>query len=152
MAPPRLPPELITDIIELTVELLIEEERHLPSHAPLSNRFLLSAALVDRTWNAIATPVLLRRGIVTSRSVIHFLDRIKAHGMVETLESVRFGDASGGVTEQDAAGEDAAFDLLVGTLSGLRMLELMQSGSHFQTALSAHRTPSLEKSTQYLSA
>ncbi|KAL8281423.1 hypothetical protein RQP46_006107 [Phenoliferia psychrophenolica] len=87
MAPPRIPPELIADLIELTVELLVEEERHLEAHAPLSNRFLLSAALVDRTWHSIATPVLLKNGIVTSRSVVGFLAQVKAHGMEATLKS-----------------------------------------------------------------
>ncbi|KAL8281474.1 hypothetical protein RQP46_006158 [Phenoliferia psychrophenolica] len=135
MAPPQLPPELVTDIIELTVELLVEEERHLEAHEPLSNQFLRSAALVDRTWNAIATPVLLNSGTVTSGSVVCFLEQVKAHGIEDTLERVRFGEASGGVTEQDAAAEDTAFDLLVGSLSGLIKIELVNSGSYFQTAL-----------------
>ncbi|KAL8281429.1 hypothetical protein RQP46_006113 [Phenoliferia psychrophenolica] len=135
MAPPQLPPEIITDIIELTVELLIEEERRLEDHEPLSNRFLLSAALVDRTWHSIATPVLLKRGIVTSGSAVSFLGQVKVHGMEATLASVRFGEASGGVTEEHAAEEDSAFDLLVESLSGLNMIELVDSGTHFQTPL-----------------
>ncbi|KAL8281431.1 hypothetical protein RQP46_006115 [Phenoliferia psychrophenolica] len=135
MAPPRLPPELIADLIELTVELLIEEERHLEAHAPLSNRFLLSAALVDRTWHAIATPVLLKRGIVTSGSVAAFLGQVMAHGMQDTLESVRFGEAASGVTAQGAVEEDIAFDLLFEILSGLDTIELVDSGAYFQTAL-----------------
>ncbi|KAL8281465.1 hypothetical protein RQP46_006149 [Phenoliferia psychrophenolica] len=137
MAPPQLPPELVTDIIELTVELLIEEERNLEAHEPLSNRFLLSAALVDHTWHSIATPVLLKRGIVTSGSVVGSLDQVKAHGMEATLESVRFGEASGGVSPEDAATEDTVFDFLVVSLSGLINIELVESGSHFQTALPA---------------
>ncbi|KAL8281424.1 hypothetical protein RQP46_006108 [Phenoliferia psychrophenolica] len=139
MAPPQLPPELVSDIIELTVELLVEEERHLDAHAPLTNRFLRSASLVDRTWHSIATPVLLKNGIVTSGSVPGFLAQIKAHGMEETLESVRFGEASGGVKAEGAAEEDIAFDLLVGSLPGLVDLELLSSGSLFQTALPAGR-------------
>ncbi|KAL8281466.1 hypothetical protein RQP46_006150 [Phenoliferia psychrophenolica] len=87
MARPRIPPELVADIIELTVELLIEEERHLEAHEPLSNRFLRSAALADRTWHSIANPILLKKGIVTSGSVVGFLAQIKANGMEATLES-----------------------------------------------------------------
>ncbi|KAL8281475.1 hypothetical protein RQP46_006159 [Phenoliferia psychrophenolica] len=135
MAPPQLPPELFAHIIELTVELLIEEERHLEVHAPLSNRFLLSAALVDHTWHLIATPILLKLGVVTSRSVLGFLGQVKAHGKEATLESVRFGEASGGVTSEDAAWEDTAFDFLVGSLPGLKSIELLESGSHFETPL-----------------
>ncbi|KAL8281491.1 hypothetical protein RQP46_006175 [Phenoliferia psychrophenolica] len=135
MAPPQIPLELVTDIVEVAVELLIEEERHLEAHEPLSNRFLLSAALVDRTWHSIAVKVLLKRGIVTSGSVLGFLAQVKAHGMEATLESLRFGEASGGVTEQDAAWEDTAFDFLVGSLPGLRAIELLESGSRFRTAL-----------------
>ncbi|KAL8281470.1 hypothetical protein RQP46_006154 [Phenoliferia psychrophenolica] len=140
MAPPRIPPELVADIIELTVELLIEEERHLEAHAPLTNRFLLSAALVDHDWHSIAVEVLLKRGIVTSESVFGFLRQVFAHGMGDTLESVRFGEASGGVTNENAAWEDTAFDFLVGTLSGLISIELLESGSWFQTALPPGRT------------
>ncbi|KAL8281519.1 hypothetical protein RQP46_006203 [Phenoliferia psychrophenolica] len=124
MAPPQLPLELVTDIIEVAVELLIEEERHLEAHAPLSNEFLLSAALVSRTWHSIATPVLLKRGIVTSGSVVGFLAQIKAHGMEATLKSVRFGEASGGVTPERAPEEDKAFNFLVERLSGLTKIEL----------------------------
>ncbi|KAL8281451.1 hypothetical protein RQP46_006135 [Phenoliferia psychrophenolica] len=94
MAPPQLPPELVADIIELTVELLIEEERHLEAHEPLTNEFLLSAALVDHTWHSIAVEVLLKSGIVTSGSVLGFLRQVKAHGMEATLASVRYGEAS----------------------------------------------------------
>ncbi|KAL8281453.1 hypothetical protein RQP46_006137 [Phenoliferia psychrophenolica] len=140
MAPPQLPPELVADIIELTVELLIEEERHLEAHAPLSNRFLRSAALVNRTWHSIAVEVLLKRGIVTSGSVVGFLAQVKAHGMEETLESVRFGEATSGVTEEDAAKEDVAFDFLVRSPSGLTSIELVESGAHFQTALPTGRS------------
>ncbi|KAL8281427.1 hypothetical protein RQP46_006111 [Phenoliferia psychrophenolica] len=131
---------LITDLIELAVELLVEEERHLPSHEPLSNRFLRSATLVDRTWNAIATPILLKNGIVTSGSVAGFIGQVKAHGMEMSLGSVRFGKASGGVTAEDAAKEDTAFNLLVETLPGLNSVELLESGSHFKTALPPGRT------------
>ncbi|KAL8281476.1 hypothetical protein RQP46_006160 [Phenoliferia psychrophenolica] len=135
MAAPRIPPELVSDIIDLTVELLLEKERHLEAHAPLTNQFLRSAALVDRTWHAIATPVLLKHGIVTSGSVVGFLTRIKVHGMEATLESVRFGEAMSGVTAANAPEEDTKFDLLVNTLSSLRNIDLVESGSRFRTAL-----------------
>ncbi|KAL8281449.1 hypothetical protein RQP46_006133 [Phenoliferia psychrophenolica] len=134
MSPPYIPTELITDIIELTVELLIEEERHLPSHTPLSNHFLLSTALVNRTWNAIATPVLLKNGVVTSDVRIEFVARVKAHGMEGTLARLRYGDKpSGGVAEGNPALEDAAFDYLVHSLPGLIEIELVGSGAYFQT-------------------
>ncbi|KAL8281425.1 hypothetical protein RQP46_006109 [Phenoliferia psychrophenolica] len=153
MAPPRIPPELITDIIELTVELLIEEERHLDAHAPLSNRFLLSAALVDHTWNAIATPLLLKRGIVTSGSVPGFLAQIKAYGMEASVKCVRYGEAAKSGDDSDraieslalvwatekATKEDTAFNLLVESLSGLADIELVESGHSLHTALLAGR-------------
>ncbi|KAL8276708.1 hypothetical protein RQP46_010887 [Phenoliferia psychrophenolica] len=123
---PSLPPELVADIIELTVELLIEEERHLETHATLSNRFLLSAALVNRTWHSIATPVLLKNGIVTSESVPRFIAQIHAQGMEDTLESLRFGEASVGIAEEDTDWEVTAFDFLVGTLSELKKVVLVK--------------------------
>ncbi|KAL8281521.1 hypothetical protein RQP46_006205 [Phenoliferia psychrophenolica] len=140
MAPLQSPPELVVYIIELTVELLIEEERRLEAHASLSNEFLLSAALGSRTWHSIATPVLLKRGIVTSGSVVAFLARIKAYEMEATLTSVRFGEASGGVTPERAPEEDKAFNLLVESLSELKSIEIIESGSHFQTALPPGRS------------
>ncbi|KAL8281445.1 hypothetical protein RQP46_006129 [Phenoliferia psychrophenolica] len=143
MAPPRIPPELVAEIIELTVELLIEEERHLDAHEPLSNRFLRSATLVSREWHPIAVKVLLKCGIVTSGSVVGFLTQVKAHGMEATLKSARFGEASGAVAAESAADEDTAFDLLVESLPGLKQIEFVESGSHFQTALPQGRGASL---------
>lgn len=142
MAPPHVPPELVADIIELTVERLAKEERHLEAHAPLLNRFLVSAALVNRTWHAIATPSLLKNATVTSGSVVGFLAQVKEHKMEATLKSVRFGEASGGVAAEDAAKEDTAFDLLIGSLSELEVVELIESGHHFQTALPPGRSGS----------
>ncbi|KAL8281444.1 hypothetical protein RQP46_006128 [Phenoliferia psychrophenolica] len=134
MTPPHIPPELVADIIELTLELLIEDERHLEAHKSLSNRFLRSAALVDHTWYEIATPVLLKNGIVTSNLWIEFLAQVKAHGMEEAIQSMRYGDTpSGGVAEGNPALEDAAFNYLVNSLPGLIEIELVGSGAYFQT-------------------
>ncbi|KAL8286800.1 hypothetical protein RQP46_004328 [Phenoliferia psychrophenolica] len=90
---PELPPELVAEIIDLTVELLIEEERHFLSQTPLTNHFLLSAALVDRTWHSIASLALLNNGLVTPTTVFRFLAHVDGRGMTGVLDRVRFGTA-----------------------------------------------------------
>ncbi|GEM08632.1 erythrocyte membrane protein 1 [Rhodotorula toruloides] len=60
MAPPRLPPELISDILDTFLVLS-------PSHTSRTPN-LASFALVNRTWNAAAVPLLYRNVYFDSRS------------------------------------------------------------------------------------
>ncbi|KAL8281395.1 hypothetical protein RQP46_006079 [Phenoliferia psychrophenolica] len=135
---PVLPPELITDIIDLTVKLLVEEERYLPSQALISNRFLLSAALVDRTWNAIATSALLKSGLVQSGRVDGFIELAERRGVRETLDGVRF---CAGAMRRAQAGlqgwdpDDERLQILVSSLKNLQTLEL-KGRQRFENILS----------------
>ncbi|KAL8280499.1 hypothetical protein RQP46_007147 [Phenoliferia psychrophenolica] len=141
LATPPLPLEIIADIIDFTIELLVNEELLLKSHAPLSNRFLLSAALVNRAWHPLATKALLKRGIVTSGGVVGFLAQAKAYGLDGVLESVRWGEsAESAAGEPDPDDEDAMFDLLVQSLPSVKDFDLIESGSHFRSALPSGRT------------
>ncbi|KAL8287192.1 hypothetical protein RQP46_003644 [Phenoliferia psychrophenolica] len=74
---PVLPPELVAEMISLTVESLIEDERDLPSQTPVTNHFLLAATLVDRTWHSIAATALLKNGLVAPAKVGLFIDQVK---------------------------------------------------------------------------
>ncbi|KAL8290193.1 hypothetical protein RQP46_003132 [Phenoliferia psychrophenolica] len=133
---PALPPELVADIIDLTVELLIEEERDLASQVPITNHFLLSAALVDRTWHSIAGSALLKNGLVTPANVDLFVAQIEMNQLEMTLESVRFGPRSAGLdAARDSSGDDAQFDALVECLPGLKRLEIVGGGLLFRTSL-----------------
>ncbi|KAL8279517.1 hypothetical protein RQP46_008079 [Phenoliferia psychrophenolica] len=135
---PNLPPELIADIIELTVEILVEEERHLASQIPLTNHFLLSAALVDRTWHSIASPALLKNGLVTPNVVEEFLAQIEQRGMKETLDRVRFGAGAVGLANDRPSTEgadDTPLLLLPSSLSRLASLELVGIGLRLSSDL-----------------
>ncbi|KAL8281450.1 hypothetical protein RQP46_006134 [Phenoliferia psychrophenolica] len=140
-SPPFLPPELIADIIDLAVESLVEQERSLPSQIPLTNRFLLSAALVDRTWNAIATSALLRNGLVQPGGVDKFLEHTEECGVRETLDRVRFGAGAKGLIVQpdadppDEGADDEPFERLVMSLTNLGSVELVGKGLRFKAAL-----------------
>ncbi|KAL8289989.1 hypothetical protein RQP46_002928 [Phenoliferia psychrophenolica] len=121
---PALPPELVADIIDLTVELLVKEERTLVSQTPITNHFLLSAMLVDRTWNSIAVSALMKNGLVTPANVDLFIAQVRSHQLESTLESVRFGLGSAGLDDaRDGSEDDARFEALVGSLPGLKRLE-----------------------------
>ncbi|KAL8293402.1 hypothetical protein RQP46_000103 [Phenoliferia psychrophenolica] len=89
-SPPLLPLELIADIIDLTAEILVEEERYLTFQTPVTNHFLLSASLVDRTWHAIAGKALLKTGLVRPHAVAGFLSRVNAQGLKSILERVAY--------------------------------------------------------------
>ncbi|KAL8279542.1 hypothetical protein RQP46_008104 [Phenoliferia psychrophenolica] len=128
---PTLPPELVADIIELTVEVLVEEERHLASHIPLTNHFLLSASFVDRTWHSIASPALLKNGLVTPNTVEEFMVQIEQRGMKETLDRVRFGAGAVGLANSRPSTEnadDTPLLLLLRSLPNLASLELVGIG------------------------
>ncbi|KAL8277970.1 hypothetical protein RQP46_009602 [Phenoliferia psychrophenolica] len=126
---PALPPELVADIIDLTVEVLIAEERDLPSQTPITNHFLLSAMLVDRVWHSIAVSALLKHGLVTPSKVDSFLAQIKEHRIEETLESVRFGLGNAGLDEaRDGSEDDTKFSVLITSLPGLKALEVIGRG------------------------
>ncbi|KAL8287191.1 hypothetical protein RQP46_003643 [Phenoliferia psychrophenolica] len=131
---PALPTEVVADIIDLTVEMLIDEERDLPSQIPVTNHFLRAAALVNRTWRSIAAPALLKNGLVTPPKVDQFLAQIKKHQMERTLDSVRFG-VGGAVLDdaRDESADDAKFDALVESLPGLKKLEIVGGGLVFES-------------------
>ncbi|KAL8279547.1 hypothetical protein RQP46_008109 [Phenoliferia psychrophenolica] len=130
-----LPPELISEIIYLTVEILVEEERHLASQVPLTNHFLLSAALVSRTWHSIASQALLESGLVTPKNAYKFLDEIKRRELNGTLERLRFGAGSAGLDRRPLApgeiSDDRIFQALVNSLKGLQIVELVGIGLRF---------------------
>ncbi|KAL8281452.1 hypothetical protein RQP46_006136 [Phenoliferia psychrophenolica] len=133
---PVLPPELVADIIDLAVELLVEEERDLPSQALLTNNFLLSAALVDRTWNAIATSALLRNGLIQPEGVDGFINQVEKLGMRETIDRVRFGAGPKGLIIRVGDGtDDKPFHLLLSSLPKVQMLELVGNGLRFLASL-----------------
>ncbi|KAL8289998.1 hypothetical protein RQP46_002937 [Phenoliferia psychrophenolica] len=133
---PTLPPELVADIIDLAVELLVEEERDLASQTPITNHFLLSAMLVDRVWRQIAVSALLKNGLVTPASVELFIAQVKSHQLEPTLQSVRFGLGSAGLDDaRDSSGDDAQFDALVGSLPGLKRLEIVGEGLYLRKRL-----------------
>ncbi|KAL8276703.1 hypothetical protein RQP46_010882 [Phenoliferia psychrophenolica] len=137
---PSLPPELVSDIIELTVDLLVEEERYLPSQIPLTNRFLLSAALVDRTWHSIATSALLENGLVRPGSVRGFLHQLKKYGRKNKLSRVRFGVGAkliaGDSNPSVEGADDAAFKVLLDSLPKIRTLEIVGIGLRIKATLS----------------
>ncbi|KAL8280412.1 hypothetical protein RQP46_007060 [Phenoliferia psychrophenolica] len=120
---PLLPLEIIADIIDFAVELLIEEERRLESHVPLSNRFLLSASLVNRAWHPLAVKALLKSAFVTSSSAVEFIARVEAHGMVHSLERVRWGELYD-KPSSEPEDVDAAFESLLQSLPGLKDIEI----------------------------
>ncbi|KAL8290198.1 hypothetical protein RQP46_003137 [Phenoliferia psychrophenolica] len=133
---PALPPELVADIIDLTVDILVKEERDLASQVPITNHFLLSAALVDRTWHSIAGSALLKNGLVTSANFDLFIAQIQMHQLEMSLESVRFGAGSAGLDDvRDSSRDDAQFDALVECLPGLKRLEIVGEGLLFRTHL-----------------
>ncbi|KAL8290039.1 hypothetical protein RQP46_002978 [Phenoliferia psychrophenolica] len=133
---PALPPELVADIIDLTVELLVSKERDLASQAPITNHFLLSAMLVDRTWRDIAVSALLKNGLVTPAKVDHFISQVKSHQLDSTLARVRFGPGSAGLDDaRDSSGDDAQFDALIGSLPALKQLEFVGQGLIFRSSL-----------------
>ncbi|KAL8280498.1 hypothetical protein RQP46_007146 [Phenoliferia psychrophenolica] len=132
LATPPLPLEIVADIIDLTIELLVEDELDLEWYAPLANLFLLSASLVNRAWHPIAVKALLKRGTVTVASAEGFLAQAKAFGVDKTLESVRFGEDAAGADPLD---NEEAFDLLINTLSGVKNVELVETGSDFRHIL-----------------
>ncbi|KAL8280497.1 hypothetical protein RQP46_007145 [Phenoliferia psychrophenolica] len=136
LATPALPLEIIADIIDFTISLLIDEELDLDleSYAPLANRFLLSAALVNRAWHPLATKALLRCGLVASESVPGFLSQVATLGMDETLDRVRFGERA---NAGDGGDDDAMLDLLLVSLPGITSIELVESKSIFQTRIPA---------------
>ncbi|KAL8281397.1 hypothetical protein RQP46_006081 [Phenoliferia psychrophenolica] len=140
-SPPVLPYELIADIIELTVESLVEQERNLPSQIPLTNEFLLSAALVNHTWHSIVTSAILKSGLIQPGSVHGFIEQAEKNGVRETLDRVRFGaGAKGPATDNsippDEGADDEPFQLLVSSLPSLTNLELFGRGLRFENALS----------------
>ncbi|KAL8281400.1 hypothetical protein RQP46_006084 [Phenoliferia psychrophenolica] len=139
---PVLPPELIADIIDLAMESLVEQERDLPSQALLTNEFLLSAALVDRTWHLIATSALLKSGLVQPEGVDGFLEQAKKNGMRETNDRVRFGAGPKGLSRvaddsdsPDEGTDDKPFHLLLSSLPNVEKLELVGRGLRFQASL-----------------
>ncbi|KAL8280429.1 hypothetical protein RQP46_007077 [Phenoliferia psychrophenolica] len=134
LATPPLPLEIIADIIDRAVELLIEDEFDLETHAPLSNRFLLSAALVNRTWHPIAVKALIRTGIVTSKSTVGFIAKASFYRMDDTLKSLRFGEATGPAAQVPGL-QDAALDVLLQLFPALDSIELVEAGSRWKTSL-----------------
>ncbi|KAL8279478.1 hypothetical protein RQP46_008040 [Phenoliferia psychrophenolica] len=135
---PTLPPELVADIIDLTTEILVEEERHLASQLPLTNHFLLSAALVNRTWHSIASPALLKNSLVTPNAVEEFLAQIEQRGMKETLDRVRFGAGAVELANDRPSTEgadDTPLLLLLNSLPHLASLELVGIGLHLSSDL-----------------
>ncbi|KAL8290005.1 hypothetical protein RQP46_002944 [Phenoliferia psychrophenolica] len=140
---PALPPELVADIIDLAVKLLVKEERDLASQIPITNHFLLSAMLVDRTWHLIAAAALLKNGLVTPASVDLFVAQVKSHQLEPTLKSVRFGLGNAGLDDaRDSSGDDARFEALVGSLPGLKRLEIFGEGLKLRRSLSSwHHSP-----------
>ncbi|KAL8281493.1 hypothetical protein RQP46_006177 [Phenoliferia psychrophenolica] len=118
---PFIPPELVVDIIDLA--------------------FLLSAALVDRTWNAIATSALLKNGLVRPGDVQRFLEQTEEHGVRETLDRVRFGAGATVLIVQpdsdppDEGADDEPFQILVFALPNLRTLEFVGERLRFKAAL-----------------
>ncbi|KAL8281497.1 hypothetical protein RQP46_006181 [Phenoliferia psychrophenolica] len=140
--PPVLPPELVANIIDLAVEILVEKERNLPSQTLLANEFLCSAALVDRTWNAIATAALLKNGLVRPGldQVFDFIMQTRSHGIRETLDRVRFGAGTKGLIIDDSdppdeGADEMPFELLVMMLPNLKYLESVGRGLRFNAAL-----------------
>ncbi|KAL8281426.1 hypothetical protein RQP46_006110 [Phenoliferia psychrophenolica] len=140
---PFLPPELIYEIIYLAIGSLIRQERELPSQALLTNKFLLSAALVDRTWNAIATSALLLNGIVQPGGVKGFLDHLEKHGGAD-LDHVRFGAGPTALLRDDSdpsndSADDASFQLLISSLPNLKRLEIFGTGLRLKKSLPCPR-------------
>ncbi|KAL8279513.1 hypothetical protein RQP46_008075 [Phenoliferia psychrophenolica] len=133
--PATLPPELFAEIINLTVEILLEEERHLASQIPLTNRFLLSAALVNRTWHSIASLALLKSGLVTPRKAYRFFEMVGQRNMTETLDRVRFGAGPAGLDRSPLAegevSDDRIFQALISSLPGLKTIEFVGIGLRF---------------------
>ncbi|KAL8280500.1 hypothetical protein RQP46_007148 [Phenoliferia psychrophenolica] len=146
VATPPVPPELIADIIDLTVELLIEEELHLESYVPLSNRFLLSASLVNRAWHPIATNALLQRGTIptVANTGVAFsfplLTHLATHlplaqsfimaGNLPSLSSLKILPAPlGAVETMDTPAEDIIRELMakLPTLAKLKVPEVWAS-------------------------
>ncbi|KAL8281433.1 hypothetical protein RQP46_006117 [Phenoliferia psychrophenolica] len=125
---PVLPPELVADIIDLTVELLVEKERNLPFEALLTNKFLLSAALVNHTWKAMAISALLKKGIVPPDGVDGYIALAEKYGVRQSVDGVRFGaGAMGAVAARQQSGDahDEPFQILISALPNLRNLELV---------------------------
>ncbi|KAL8287190.1 hypothetical protein RQP46_003642 [Phenoliferia psychrophenolica] len=126
---PALPTELVADIIDLAVEIIIKEERDLPSQTPITNHFLRAAALVDRTWHSIAAPALLKNGLVTPFKAEQFLAQINKHQMETKLDSVRFGLGTASLADpRNWRADDAKFDALVESLPGLKRVEIVGEG------------------------
>ncbi|KAL8293427.1 hypothetical protein RQP46_000128 [Phenoliferia psychrophenolica] len=140
-ANPRiLPPELIADIIDLAVEMLVEEERYLTFQTPVTNHFLLSAALVDSTWHAIAVKALLKNGLVRPRAVTRFLARVEALDFKKLVGRVRFGAGAAGLLRPandvlDGGEDDLEFQFLIISLPNVTEIELVGNGLRFRANL-----------------
>ncbi|KAJ8293960.1 hypothetical protein OF846_003207 [Rhodotorula toruloides] len=100
MSPPRLPPELISDILDTFLVLS-------PSHA-LRTPNLARFARVNHTWNAAAIPLLYRNIYLDSRTREGVLDAFEANP--DLPKRVRHLTLSGG--KLDAEGFKRLLDVL----------------------------------------
>ncbi|KAL8277387.1 hypothetical protein RQP46_010227 [Phenoliferia psychrophenolica] len=87
---PQLPPELVLQIIDITIRLLVDEERYLKEPKAIVNHFLLSASLVDRTWHELVAIPLLANALILPKAVYTFIYRARTFDLLETLACVRF--------------------------------------------------------------
>ncbi|KAL8283372.1 hypothetical protein RQP46_005782 [Phenoliferia psychrophenolica] len=88
--PPRLPYELVAEILKLTIESLFEEERHFVSHVALTNHFLVSASLVNRTWRTISKKYWESHAMILPNHVLSLIEEQRGSG--NRLERVRIGE------------------------------------------------------------
>ncbi|KAL8277373.1 hypothetical protein RQP46_010213 [Phenoliferia psychrophenolica] len=133
---PQLPPELTLQVIEITIESLIYEERFLQEPKAIVNAFLLSASLVDRTWHDLVAIPFLRNALILPQSVYKFLYRARTFDMLDTLDRVRCGVGQRRQGWRSAFAnkyDDETFDYLIYALPNLRILELVGRGFDFRT-------------------
>ncbi|KAL8283378.1 hypothetical protein RQP46_005788 [Phenoliferia psychrophenolica] len=129
-APPRLPPELVAEILKLTIESLFEEERHLVSHVALTNHFLISASVVNRTWHTMVKDYWFTHALVFPRTFAKFILFARAHRMTRHLERVRLGGGGPGSAPRwtlfkDDHIQDKALRWILIVFRNLRSLELV---------------------------